>query len=327
MPFAESRYWCCVSEEGKTWSFGAELGDVPKLLKEGKQLWLDILRPSKEDIQWLKETFLFHDLALSDVMNNETRPKQETYEDILFTVFGAINMNPGDEALDIINLNLFLTRQYVVSVHLKPLKAVRQVKEAVEHRRELAVHGPDYIFYRLLDGVVDQYFDIFNELEDQLDQLEERIFSGNDPGIQEAIFGIKKQSATLRSSLGPKREALKILVYAEFNQLDKDIQTNLRDVLDHVMRMWDMLEAQRDLLNGLMDSYMVQISNRMNQIMKLLSVIATIMLPLSFITGIFGMNFDHIPLLHSPTGFWITAGGMAALAVGMLWVFKRKQIL
>lgn len=323
----ETRYWCCTRRAGEAWRFCPTLEELPALLSNGHQVWLDVLRPTEENIAWLRKVFAFHDLALSDILNNETRPKQESYGDILFTVFGAINLNPGEEALDTINLNLFLSEQYVVSVHLQPLKTVRQLKESIEQGREHITRGPDYLYYRLLDGVVDYYFDVFNGIEERLDRLEERIFSHNPTGVQEEILAVRKGAASLRASLGPKRDALKILVYAEFPQLQKDTQTHLRDVLDHVMRMWDTLESQREVINGLMDSHLIQLSNRMNEVMKILSIIATIMLPLSFVTGVFGMNFDAIPGLHSPLGFWLTMLFMGLLAGGMLWIFRAKHIL
>lgn len=317
--FADRRDGNGLAETGK--------GELSKLVRSESLVWVDILDPTPEDTGFLQKVFGFHALALSDLLNNEVRPKQESYEDVLFTVFRAINLNPGEEALDTINLNIFLTDRWVVTTHQKPLRTIHSIIERVEQDKTLLSRGTPFFFYTVLDGVVDRYLDILDTIEDQLDSLEERVFEETDESVQHGIFDLKKQVSRMRRLVGPEREALTSLVHTPCPLIDAETRTHLRDVLDHVLRCQDMLESYRDLLAGLMDSYMTKISNRMNEVMKMLSIIATIMLPLGFLTGLFGMNFESMPFLHWHYAFWGLVIVMSLLVLFMLWIFKRKHFL
>lgn len=302
--------------------------ELEEAIAAGRRLWIDIGAPTREDTQRLKELFHFHDLALEDVLNNDVRPKQESYDEALFTVFGCMNLNPGEDELDTINLNLFLTPQVLVTTHCKPLKTIRNAVRNAEGGRGGLVKGTDFLYYRLLDGVIDRYLDFTDDFEEEIGEIERTIFS--DPTnreVQGRVFEFKRKIAYLRRSLGPQRDALKTLATTELPQISRETRTHLRDVLDHVLRISDTLESYRELLNSLMDSYMSQISNRMNEVMKLMSIIATVMLPLSFLTGLFGMNFDNIPGLHWEVGFWVLLGVMVILVMGLVWFFRRRNIL
>lgn len=322
-----SLWRCFALQPGSKTASIAEREAIPQLVASGTRIWLDIQGPTPEDTAWLADTFGFHQLALLDVLNNDVRPKQETYDEVLFTVLGAVNLNPGEDALDTINLNMFLTSQYLISTHCKPLKSTRRVLTALEKGRNWLARGTDHIYYRLFDGVVNRYLDILDEMEEHFDNIEYKVFKTNDPSVQESIFHEKRRIAFLKRSIGPTRDALRELVYGAFEQIKPETQTLLRDVLDHVMRIGDGIESYRELAAGLMDSYMSRISNRMNEVMKLMSIIATVMLPLSFLTGLFGMNFDRIPGLHFEYGFWVLCFFMSALIGLLLWFFRRKGIL
>lgn len=321
------RWVCFVELEKGAKPVRIERGEIVGCLNQGHRLWIDVLNPTAEDTGWLEDVFDFHALALSDVLNNEVRPKQEPYEDFLFTVFGGINHDPAEFLFDTINLNLFLTSQCLVTAHLKPLSIVDSVIRRIEKGEEILVHGPDHLYYVLLDELVDRYVTTIDGMEEEVDALEDAVFDGMEPDFQEKLFELKRKVTYGLRALRPKREALKILVYREPPNITPAVQTHLRDVLDHVQSSIDHLESFRELLNNLMDSYMIRISNRSNQVMVLLSVIATIMLPLTFITGIFGMNFQHIPGLDSRFGFWAVSGFMAMMSGGMVWAFRKRGIL
>lgn len=300
---------------------------VAEHLRGQSLLWVDVLAPTTADNAWLQRTFGFHELALSDLLNNETRPKQESYDNVLFTVFRAINLNPGENAFDTINLNIFLTDRFVVTSHVKPVNTVDALLERIGKDNSLLSKGTSFFYYMLLDGVVDRYLDILDTIEEKIDDMEDRVFTTNDPSVQQDIFALKKQVSSMRRLIAPEREALTSLINGSLPQVTAQTRTHLRDVLDHVLRAQDMLESYRDLLAGLMDSYMTRISNRMNEVMKMLSIIATIMLPLGFLTGLFGMNFDIIPFVHWPYGFWGLMGVMLILVGFMFWIFKKKDFL
>ena len=327
---ATDTYWLRCFRQTSKKKIGEEfpVEEVPEMLAKGEKFWVDILNPTEKDNEWLAETFQFHELALTDLLNNKVRPKQELYGDVLFTVFGAINLNPGEDALDTINLNIFLTDKYVVSTHCKQLLTVRQLIGRIAKQKNLIGRGPDFIFYSLLDGVVNRYFDVLDTIEEEIQVIEDKIFREHSANVQEALFTVKKKIAFTKRSINPQRDALRTLVYEGFPQLDSETQTLLRDVLDHVLRISDTIESYRELVSGLMDSYMTQISNRMNEVMKLMSIIATVMLPLSFMTGLFGMNFENMPgLAFGPIGFWVLVGLMVAAAALILWAFKKYKII
>ena len=320
--------WTCLAAlpgEGRLRE--VPLAEVEGLREQGAVAWVDILGPSSEDTEQLRRHFDFHPLALSDVLNNATRPKQEQYDGTLFTVFGAVNLNPGEDAHDTVNLSLFLQKGLLVTTHCKPLVTTERVQAALREQPAWLARGADYVFYMLLDGVIDRYLDVMEKVQTELDAAERDVFDHWTPACQEVLYGLRRRMASLRRSILPKYDALRVLVYHDFPMVAKDTQIHLRDVLDHVMRIQDALESHREVLTGLMDLNMTQLSNRMNEVMKLLSIIGTVMLPLSFLTGLFGMNFDQMPGVHARLGFWVLLTVMVAVAAGLLYLFRRKGIL
>lgn len=322
-----STWNCFAVKPGATESVPFLREKVPGLVEEGYHVWVDIEAQTEADAMWLGEVFDLHELALSDLLNNEVRPKQESYGPVLFTVFSAINLNEGEDQLDTINLNIFLTERIIVSVHYKPLKTVAHLLHLMEKPRDPLVRGVDYVFHGLLDGVIDRYLDVIDEVDESVDAIECKVFDSPTRDIQEEIFREKRRLAFLRRSIGPKRDALRDLVYLEFPQIRPEVRTLLRDVQDHVLRVADSIESYKELTSGLMESYMSNLSQRMNEVMKLMSIIATIMLPLSFLAGVFGMNFEQMPGIHMQYGFWVLMGAMAVLVAVMMWLFRRSGIL
>ena len=318
---------CYAFTPGEKKSIPVDRDQVPSLLSQGARVWVDIEAPTDDEVEWLRDVFDFHELTLVDVMNNAVRPKQESFGDVLFTVFSAINLNEDQDQLDTINLNIFLTDRYIISTHLRPLKTIRDTVRAMARSRDPLSRGTDYVYYLLLDGVVNRYLDVMDEVDESLVALEHDVFETPSRDIQEKIFREKRRLAYLKRSITPKRDAVRDLVHDDFPQITEEVRLLIRDVLDHILRIVDAIESYRELTTGLMDSYMTNISNRMNEVMKLMSIIATVMLPLSFLTGLFGMNFDVIPGLHLEYGFWALMAFMMILASFLAWFFKRKGII
>jgi magnesium transporter len=299
---------------------------APDKMGEGR-VWVDVCAPTHEDTEELGRLFGFHPLALSDLLNDQVRPKQEMYEDVLFTVFGAIHMEGAQDAFATINLNIFLTGQYIVTTHSRPLRTVTTLHQALIEEAPYLNKGTDHVFYLLIDGIVDRYLDVMADFEEDIEEMEHAIFTEAPQTVQEDLFRLKRKLANVRRSILPKRETVRTLVYRESEYISPETQTHLRDVLDHVLRINDNLETYREVLNSLMDSYMTRLSTRTNEIMKMLSVIATLMMPLSFITGIFGMNFQYLPMLQWKYGFWALAVFMLSIVGGMLYYFHKRKIL
>lgn len=300
---------------------------VAALVAAQKAVWVDVLAPGDPEIKWLRDTFKFHPLALSDVTNDEVRPKQETYGETLFTVFRAVNLNPGQDVLDLINISIFLRDNLLVTVHRQPVRTINMFIENVNTSRDLLARGAHHTYYLLLDGLVDRHFDVVEQIEDEVCTLEEQIFSPEDVDVRQQLWATQKRVSFLKRSLTPEMEAVRNLVQTSNGRFNEETRMSLRDVLDHLQYLNESLESYRDNLNGLMDSYLSQLSHRTNETMKILSVVATIMLPLTVITGIFGMNHAEIPTLRDPHGFWMVMGSMVIVAVGLLGYFKWRRLI
>lgn len=319
---------CYTADPERRVAVETDIERIPDLLSTQTAFWLDVESPTEADGKRLQELFGFHSLAIEDALSGQGRTKQEQYGDVVFTVFEALNLNPGAYALDTIRLSLFVGDAFLVTTHAEPLRSVEMVRGRLTRRRGALAKGVDHVYYLLVDALVDRYLDIVEDTDALIDQLEDRVF-GKDSGenLQADVFDVKRRLSHMRRSLTPKQEVLRALVYYDLPSIRPEVQRRLREVMDHVLRVLDDIEAMREIVNGLMDSYMTRLSNRMNETMKVLSIIATIMLPLSLLTGVFGMNFDVIPGLHWEPAFYVLLGAMGVIAVLLLLFFRRKRML
>jgi magnesium transporter len=293
---------------------------------EGTVGWLDLEAATPDEVGALEGLFGFHPLAVEDALNPETRPKIEEYENFLFVVTRGINHNSGTSALDLIPLYVFLNRHVIVTVHPGPMRSVATAVERLRKHPEMLQAGPDRLLHHLLDHVVDYYFPILDGLEDRIEALEEEVFQEPRDGLLERIFATRKELIALRRSLGPLREVVANLM-SGVPYVDDDLRPFFRDVYDHVLRLLDDLETNRDILGGLLESYLSQISNRMNAIMKRLTALAMIGLPFTVVSGYFGMNFEVMPWLKAPWGIAAATLLMAGLSAGAFLFFKRNDWL
>lgn len=329
---SNSKIRCFARRDGATKE--VPHADVPRLLAEGVILWLDVEAPEAEDTAWLGEVFGFHPLALSDLLNNRTRPKQETYDgDVLFIVFSALNFNRGYDRLDSINLNMFVTKQVLVTTHSLPLRSVTDEHERFMKIKDGLDEGPGHLAYRLIDRIVDFYIDVLNVVDAKVSKLEEEMFSHTEKAISamakkedvvRRVFSLKKRVTKLRRSVRPKRDLIMELIHSDYNMFSDKTRTHFRDVLDHLVLIHDVLESTPDNLNMLLEVHLTQIGNVQNEVMKLLSIISTIMLPLSLIAGIYGMNFELMPGTHGPYGFAVAIASMIVIGWASLMFLRRK---
>jgi magnesium transporter len=303
-----------------------ELDESLRMFREQNgTVWIDLFQPTLEELETVGKALDIHELTLEDLGNPHVRPKVEEFADHLFVVFKALNLNEGEERLDVINLNCLLFRNGLITAHLKPLLPIRDAQhEMPVHPSELK-KGPSFLMYQILDRVVDQYFPLMDEVEDVLDDMQSRIFEKFDKSVSQGIFEWKGKIAHLRRHLGPQREILMNLSNRHQLLIPEKVQVYFRDVYDHVVRIHDALESYRDILQGAMDSYMTQVSNRMNEVMKVLSIVATVMLPLGILTGLYGTNFRVLPGANEPYAFWVFVGMMLAVAGGFTIFFKCKK--
>ena len=288
-------------------------------------VWIHFFQPTPEELAVVSQALNLHELTLEDLQSARVRPKVEEFEDHMFVVFKALNLNEGEDVLDVINLNLLLFKNTLITAHQKPLPSVQALLDSEKQRPTYLPKGPAFVMYAILDRIVDEYFPMMDELDDTTEEIQSRIFERFDKEVSSQIFEWKTKVAHLRRRVGPQREMLMNLANRPHPLVPPKIQVYFRDVYDHLIRIHDNLESYRDILQGAMDSYMTQVSNRMNEVMKVLSVVATIMLPLGILTGLYGTNFEVLPGAKGAYSFWIFLGGMLAVAGGAAIFFKLRR--
>lgn len=287
--------------------------------------WVDLESPTAEEVQALGPIFGFHPLALEDCLTPQSHPKIEEYDDTVFIVSHAIIDLPDTIKVETTTLFAFLTADCIVTVHPRPLRAVSGTEERLSRYGRLLADGPDRILHQLLDQVVDEYFPALDNLDEEVDEIQDLIFTRGSPAALERIFLAKQVVMALRRAVAPQREMLIGLANRRVPHVRPENQAYFRDIYDHTLRIVDTLEASRDELTTLLDAHLSQVSNRLNQVMKTLSVVAVLALPLTIVTSFFGMNFEAMPLIHSPVGVWIATGIMLALVIVGMAYFRWKH--
>ena len=290
-------------------------------------LWVDI--DSRIDEQWrmLSEVFHFHPLPIEDTRSPHGRVKIEEYPGFLFMVvretdFDAATPDPYDLAFQ--NVCLFLGRSYVVTVHAGESPAIATVLDRVRAGADPLRGGADHLAYQVLDSVVDHYFPLLDQIDAFVDDLEEHILGGARV-VLDSVFHLRRTLAQLRRHVAPAREVMATLANRPSPYLRPETQVYFRDVYDHVVRELEAVETYRDLLSGAMETYFSVISNRMNEVIKVISIIGTVILPPTLIASIYGMNFRVMPLTQHSLGFWYALLMMTAVSVGFVWYLMWKR--
>ncbi|HEY7528392.1 MAG TPA: magnesium/cobalt transporter CorA [Candidatus Deferrimicrobiaceae bacterium] len=291
-------------------------------------LWLDICGLSDPDVvRALGEQFKFHPLGLEDVLNVPQRPKVERFEGHLLIVLREVrHPNPPEQ------VSLFLADRLVVSFQERPGDAFDPVRERLRQAKgQIRSLGADFLAYALCDAVIDAFFPTLEKLGDVVEELEERLIASPSPERFHEIRQAKQRLLEVRRAVWPSRDAMNELLREESPVIRAGTRPYLRDCYDHTIQLMDMVETFREMAAGLVDEYMSSMSNRMNEIMKVLTVIATIFIPLTFIVGVYGMNFDthaspyNMPELGWRYGYPAVLLLMAMIAAGMLYYFNRKK--
>jgi magnesium transporter len=295
----------------------------------GGVVWIDMTAPDPDAFQKLADRFALHPLAVSDVFNRDTRPKVEEYDGFLFVVGTAIFIGEASHEVRRTNVNLFLAPRLLLTAHLDPVPALDIVCSHAERSATRMARTADFLLYACLDAIVDDYVLLLDEVRARQDALEYSVFAPQrtSPRWESQLFASRKMLGQMQRLVSWQRHALDHLVFNELDLVPEVTRTHLRDVLDHAVRVDDELERQREILGDLMTAYFAKVSHRTNEVMKILTIVTTLMMPLSFITGIFGMNFEHIPGLRSPLGFWLAMGFMAAVFAAGIYIMRRLRVL
>ncbi len=292
-------------------------------------LWVDVDLGSREAVALLTDVFHFHPLAIEDSLNPQSRVKIEEYAGFLILIVRTISfVDQTDDPYDIetINLTCFLGKKFLVTVHGGHASPVDQIRERLEKKPEIASAGPSRLMHAVVDEAVNAYFPLVDQLDEFMDGLEEKVFASFDQTALREIFSVKRLVLSLRRHLAPERDVFSILTNRPSTLLTLDDQVYFRDIYDHILRINDSLETYRELLSNTLDSYLTQVSNRLGMVTKALSVVATVSLPFVVVSGMWGMNFDEIPLQHASHGFWTMLVLQLGLG-GLILLFLRWRKL
>jgi magnesium transporter len=288
-----------------------ERPEIEELVRRDEFFWLDLVQPSDDDLARLGELFGFHPLTIEDNRKFGQRPKLENYERYAFVVFYGARTE-GDR-LALTEVHLFVSGSYVISIHREPCDELVALREKFEQDLERA---EQFVLYKIFDELTDSFFPVLSSMDEEIDRIENEIVENPTDAQLQVIFGLKRDLVAMRRVVTPQRDlfARAIDDITELPGLEPSTHDYFRDVYDHLIRISDQIDSYRDLLTSAMDVYLSTVSNRLNQVMKQLTIIATIFLPLTFVTGFFGQNFGWLVRhIH-------TFGAFAALGLGGLLV-------
>ena len=313
----------------------AEVGLSPDELREAVRagegtLWVDLDLSQPAQAALLGDAFHFHPLAIEDALNPVSRVKVDEYPDFMLVVARVVGFRestPDPYDLDTANLNIFLGRHVVVTAHTEPLPVIDDLMKRLRTNHDLLDRGPARVAYLALDAAVDAYFPVLDGIDEFVDQLEQRVFGHFDEHLLHEIFKVKRLVISLRRFLSPQREVLGQLANRPSPLLPPEAQLYFRDVYDHMLRITDSLDSFRDLLSSTLDGYLTQVSNRLGKVSKSLALVGALSVPFVVVAGVYGMNFERIPLSHNPWGFEIMVGIQVVLGLLFLLGLKWKRML
>ena len=295
-------------------------------LKKGTQgFWLDIENPDKDDYELLEKTFGFHPLTLEDIRHQNQRPKVDEYTGYAFVVLFTAELD--GKRVQIREHHLYVSPQYLVSVHIEPSDPLNRLRERIKANPDLTRRSLPFLFYLVVDQLVDALFPVLEQLDEATDELEDRIIDEPNTAALTELSDLKRAVVDLRKVLGAQRDVFQRLTTRAVGDAgDKEMSIYYRDVYDHLVRQYETVDSLRDLLTSAMDVYLSTVSNRLNLRITRLTVFATLFLPLTFITGFFGMNFAWLVAHIAPAWtFWVLAVGvMLATTAAQLWYYRGR---
>jgi magnesium transporter len=279
-----------------------------------------------EFIKQIGEKFNIHPLVLEDILNTETRPKLEISDNYVFITIKMLAYNDEEKQIDSEQVSFILGKNFVFSFLEKSDGIFNPIRDRIANQvGRIRKQAPDYLFYTLIDIVVDQYYLLLERIEERIELLDDEVISNTDKSQIQKIYNLKNELLLTRRSVWPLREIFTQIIREEPELINENVEPYLRDLLDHTFQITETVEIQREITNGLMETYLSLMSNKMNEVMKVLTVIATIFIPLTFIVGIYGMNFKYMPELGWPWAYFAVWGVMIAVVIIMILYFKRRN--
>jgi magnesium transporter len=303
--------------------------NIKNHLESGKNIWINVDGLHDIDIvQKLGSYFGFHSLLLEDIVNTNQRPKTDQYKDYIFTSLKMFYIDKNSGNITSEHVSLILGKNYLISFQEKPGDVFDLIRERIRTEKgKVRAMKCDYLWYALIDAIVDNYFVVLDNFNEQIEAIENDVISNPGNETINKIYSVKKEVNYLKKSVWPLRELISYFLRENNPVLSDEINLYLRDLYDHVIQILDFIETFRDNLSSLMDLYLNTISNKMNSIMKVLTIISTMFIPVTFIAGLYGMNFKNMPETEYKYGYFIVLGVMLLVIGSMIMFFKKKKWL
>ena len=314
----------CLNKESKQFIENCLVADISELRLEPQLVvWADVNDPTSRDFEELAEEFGFHHLSIEDCRNEHQRPKIEEYAGYYFMVLYEAELSGPNDRLELRELNIFLGKNYLVTVHSRPIRAIETTKRLWSEWTDRSDQGSGLLAYLLIDAIVDDYLPLLDVISERMDDLEDSIFGEFRAEAIEEIFIIKKKLLYLRRAVTPLRDVFNTLLRREQPIFPRETHIYFQDVFDHLIRVGDTIDTLRDMLGSTMDAYLSVSGNRMNQVMKRLTSISTILMSVTLVAGIYGMNFERMPELKWRFGYVFALLSMVAVGLA-LYAYLRK---
>lgn len=289
-------------------------------------LWVDIAAPTVPESLILSDTFHFHPLAVEDAMSRLQFPKIEPYEGFLYIVLHGLDFTKGEEGFATHDIDFFLGANFLVTVHDGHSRSIEEIKDHCPRNHNILGEGPVSLFHRIVDRMVDRYLPEVDKLEEWLNEIEESVFSQPHQGLVRDILELKRDISALRRIAIPQRDVIGRLARREFPDIGDELTFRFRDVYDHIVSVNDEALMLQDRVTGILEAHLSNVSNRLNDVMKVLTVVATVFMPLTLLSGLWGMNILLPRFPGSDTAqVWWLFGMMTAITVMMLALFRRKR--
>lgn len=318
----------CLNSESKKFTSDFTTNEISDYCEvKNNIVWADVSDPTSEDFTELAEEFNFHPLSIEDCRNAHQRPKVEEYPGYYFIVLYEAQLGGPDDELELRELNIFLGPNYLVTVHSRPIRAIETGRRLWGEWTDRAEHGAGLLAYLLIDAIVDDYMPLLDVLSDNMDDLEDQIFGDFQTESIQEIFRVKKQLLFLRRTITPLREVFNTMLRREQPIFPRETHVYFQDVYDHIIRVADTIDTLRDMLSSTMDAYLSVSGNRMNIIMKRLTSISTILMSVTLVAGIYGMNFDFMPELKWRFGYVFAMLSMVCIGLGLYFYFRKVKWL
>ncbi len=312
-----------VYQEGS--SFTVSQSDLKSAFsKEGAVGWLDLISPDQDELGLLVDHFGFHPLAMEDAKTEFNLPKIDTYSDHLFIVWHSPLADGNFHEPPFCEVDIFVTSNLVVTIHHGEINSLAKLFERAKESKNLMARGPGFILHAIIDHMVDEYYILVDKISDDIDLLEDEIFEATDQDQLKRLFDYKRRLLSIRKIVAPQREVISLLIRHE-KFLGEDVYLYFQDIYDHLVRILDLVDTSREIISLAMEIYLSQISNRLNEVMKRLTIVATIFMPLTLITSLYGMNFENMPELSWKYGYYYVLAFMAVFSLVIFLFFKRKR--